>query len=169
MAIHYWMLGMERNQVWWGLCGGQLGITLERGLHYGHMSLKDSSWCPPLVFFPIAIFSGVCWNQPRFSIRGQCIGGLWFRYFMALTVQLDMSCVFLLGRDHCTQCLIWSPIWFLFPGPGTELQNPQSYPRVGSPLQHTLLVTPGSLLMRAFGELSVSFQWRVILRGPTHA
>lgn len=34
MAIHYLMMGMERDQVWWGGCIGQPGTTLDMDLHF---------------------------------------------------------------------------------------------------------------------------------------
>lgn len=135
-----------------------VGVTLELDLHSVGPGTSKTHPGILLGFLPMAISSGVCCNQLRVPAGGQCVGSLWLRRFVSLTFLLErIPCFSSRERPLCSvsHSILVPRAWH---------RNPHSCLSVRSPLQHTLLVTPGSLLMRAFGEPPVCIQWTMILR-----
>lgn len=160
MAIHYLMMGMERHQVWWGLYIGQLGITLEVDLHsMGPGASKTHPGVCCWHFFPVAISSGVCWNQPGFPDRWTVC----WRLMVEIPCGISQSVLCFSVRER-PPCSVSNKESHLVPRAWHRALKPSEFPKCEMSSKHTLSGTPRSLLMRAFGELPVSFPWRVILR-----
>lgn len=112
-----------------------VGVTLELDLHSVGPGTSKTHAGILLMFLPVAISSGVCCNQPRVPVGGQCVGSLWLRRFVSLT--------FLLERIPCLSsrekplCSVSHSI--LVPRAWHRALKPSQLPvRAISPAAHTL-------------------------------